>query len=114
MKRFIYLSTLLLLIAALAILESNAIGQAPAAAAAAAGANQLSEMLDNYCVDCHSTTLKAGGLVLDKMNLQAIPDNAEVWEKATRKLRGRLMPPPGNPQPTQQEIDSVVSYLETT
>ncbi|HEY4364493.1 MAG TPA: DUF1592 domain-containing protein [Bryobacteraceae bacterium] len=114
MKRFIYLSAFLVLTGTLAIFERDAVGQAPAAGAAAAGSTQLADMLDSYCVDCHSTTLKAGGLVLDKMNFQAIPDNADIWEKATRKLRGRLMPPPGNPQPSQKEIDAVVSYLETT
>ena len=36
-----------------------------------------------------------------------------IWEKAVRKLRGRLMPPPGAKQPEQKEIDSLMGYLET-
>ena len=28
------------------------------------------------------------------------------------ELRGRLMPPPGNPQPDQNEVDGLVSWLE--
>ena len=40
--------------------------------------------------------------------------NAEVWEKVVRKLRGRMMPPPGRPRPDEATYDSVVSYLETS
>jgi hypothetical protein len=35
-----------------------------------------------------------------------------VWEAAVRKLRGRLMPPPGTKQPEQSEIDTFVSWME--
>src|SRR6185295_8090955 len=46
------------------------------------------------------------------MSLDAIADNAEIWEKAVRKLRGRLMPPPGSRQPDQAEVDAFVHSLE--
>jgi hypothetical protein len=38
----------------------------------------------------------------------------EIWEKAIRKLRGRLMPPPGSKQPEQKEIDGLVAWLENS
>ena len=38
--------------------------------------------------------------------------NADVWEKAIRKLRGRLMPPPTSRQPDQREIDAFVTWME--
>ena len=63
-------------------------------------------MLDTYCFTCHNTAVKAGGLALDALNLQNAPDDAKTWEKALRKLRGHLMPPPGNPQPPQKDVDS--------
>jgi mono/diheme cytochrome c family protein len=69
-------------------------------------------MLDTYCVGCHSSTAKAGGVAFAGMSLDNIDSNAEVWEKAVRKLRGRLMPPPGSRQPTQTEVDSFISSLE--
>src|SRR6185369_15614151 len=34
--------------------------------------------------------------------------------KALRKLRGRMMPPPGSPQPAQKEVDSFVGWMENT
>ena len=41
-----------------------------------------------------------------------MPQHAEVFEAVVRKLRGRLMPPPGSPQPEQAEIDAFVAWLE--
>jgi hypothetical protein len=37
-----------------------------------------------------------------------------VFEKAVRKLRGRVMPPPGARQPDGATVDSLVSFLENT
>ena len=55
-----------------------------------------------------------GGLALEGLNLQAAADNAEIWEKALRKLRGNQMPPPGSPQPPQKDVDSFVAWMENT
>ena len=38
----------------------------------------------------------------------------KIWEKALRKLRGHLMPPPGSPQPPQKDVDSFVAWMENT
>ncbi len=54
----------------------------------------------------------AGGLAFDTMQPDTIVQDAEVWEKAIRKLRGRLMPPPGETQPDQPTIDRFVSWME--
>ncbi len=43
-----------------------------------------------------------------------MPEHPEIFEKAVRKLRGRQMPPPGMPQPSQQEVDALVGWLEST
>ncbi len=47
------------------------------------------------------------------MTADSIPADAETWEKAIRKLRGRLMPPPGEPQPDQATLDGFVGWMET-
>jgi mono/diheme cytochrome c family protein len=109
-KRFIYIGVLLVLITSLALVQTRAVGQTPSAAAL----DQHRAMLDTYCVDCHNKTTKAGGLALDTLDLKNAPADAQVWEKALRKLRGRLMPPPGNPQPAQKDIDSFTAWMETT
>jgi hypothetical protein len=71
-------------------------------------------MLNTYCTGCHNSRAKVGGLVLDGLDLQAAADSAEIWEKALRKLRGHLMPPPGSPQPAQKDVDSFVGWMENT
>jgi Protein of unknown function (DUF1592)/Protein of unknown function (DUF1588)/Protein of unknown function (DUF1595)/Protein of unknown function (DUF1585)/Protein of unknown function (DUF1587) len=83
-----------------------------AAAARASDLDHYRGMLDEYCVTCHSTALKTGGIAFDTLDLKNAPDDAQTWEKSLRKLRGRLMPPPGNPQPPQKDIDSFVAWME--
>ncbi|HVQ15734.1 MAG TPA: DUF1592 domain-containing protein, partial [Vicinamibacterales bacterium] len=70
------------------------------------------ELISNNCVKCHNTTDWAGGLALDTLDVAHVGQEPEVWEKAIGKLRGRLMPPAGQKQPTQPDIDAFVSYLE--
>jgi hypothetical protein len=53
-------------------------------------------------------------LRLEGLNLQAAADDAEIWEKALRKLRGNQMPPPGSPQPAQKDVESFVAWMENT
>ena len=102
MKRFIFVSAVLVLIASPALMQTRTVVQA----------DQHRAMLDTYCITCHNTRAKMGGLVLDGLNLQAAADDAQVWEKALRKLRGNQMPPPGSPQPPQKDIDSFVAWME--
>ncbi len=52
--------------------------------------------------------------MFDQLTAESVPGHPEIFEKAVRKLRGRLMPPPGNAQPSQQEIDALVGWLENT
>src|SRR5215469_8581173 len=99
---------LLVLITASAPLQSRAQTPAPAAG----GTDEHRAMLATYCFTCHNSRLKTGGLALDSLDLQTPEENAQIWEKAVRKLRGRLMPPPGNPQPAQKDIDSFLAWME--
>ncbi len=69
--------------------------------------------LNYYCSKCHNATDWAGGVAFDTMTPDAIPDDAETWEHAVRKLRGQLMPPPGNRQPTPVARKEFISFMET-
>jgi hypothetical protein len=77
------------------------------------GPEQARKTLDTYCAGCHNARAKAGGVAFDTLNLENVHENAAVWEAAVRKLRGRLMPPPGSRQPDQREIDSFVTWMES-
>jgi mono/diheme cytochrome c family protein len=76
------------------------------------GPEQARKTIDTYCVGCHNSRAKAGGVALDALSLDAVHQNADVWEAALRKLRGRQMPPPGSRQPDQREIDTFVTWME--
>ncbi len=39
--------------------------------------------------------------------------DAEVWEKAVRKMRGSLMPPPGKKQPDEATRAQFIKTMET-
>jgi hypothetical protein len=54
----------------------------------------------------------AGGIAFDTMLPESLEEDAALWEESVRKLRGRLMPPPDKPQPSQREIDTQVAWLE--
>jgi hypothetical protein len=66
-----------------------------------------------HCTKCHNSEDWAGGFAFETMSLNDVAENAEIWEKAVRKLRGRLMPPPNAAQPDQHSIDSFVGFMES-
>jgi len=67
-----------------------------------------------YCFGCHNEEVRAGNLFLDQLSAESVPQHPEIFEKVVRKLRGRQMPPPGMEQPSQQEVDALIGWLETT
>jgi mono/diheme cytochrome c family protein len=110
MKRVTFLgAVLLLLTVSPPVLRTEVIRQS---SVSVSELDQHKALLATYCVTCHNSRLKTGGLALDSLNIEAAADDAQIWEKAIRKLRGRLMPPPGNRQPAQSEIDAFIAYLE--
>src|SRR3984885_9774295 len=74
----------------------------------------LNDLAKNTCEKCHNTTDWAGSLAMDSLDLSHTDQDPEVWEKAITKLRGRLMPPAGEKQPDQAEVDAVIHFLETS
>jgi Protein of unknown function (DUF1592)/Protein of unknown function (DUF1588)/Protein of unknown function (DUF1585)/Protein of unknown function (DUF1587)/Protein of unknown function (DUF1595) len=69
-------------------------------------------LLEKSCSKCHNSVDWAGGVAYDTMTPEGIPEEAETWEKVVRKLRARMMPPPGEPQPDQHTIDDFVAWME--
>ena len=69
-------------------------------------------MLDKYCVGCHNTRLKAGGLALDQLDLSRLADHADVAEKVALKLRAGMMPPLRSPRPDKPTLDGLITWME--
>src|SRR6516225_5046516 len=88
--------------------------QTPATPASASVSAPYRALLDQYCVTCHNERAKTAGLMLDKMDLDHISENAETWEKVIRKLRGGMMPPNGRPRPANENVYGFVSWLESS
>jgi hypothetical protein len=72
------------------------------------------DAIDQYCVSCHSDTLKTAGLALDTVAAHPVDQHPEVWEKVVRKLRARQMPPAKAPRPDESTYDATVSSLEAS
>jgi hypothetical protein len=71
------------------------------------------DSLNRYCVTCHNETLKTANLLLDKVNLNDLSENPEVWEKVITKLSLRAMPPVGMPMPDDKFYQEFLSHLKT-
>jgi hypothetical protein len=84
------------------------------AAAPPASLSAHRAMLDHYCVTCHNQKAKTANVMFDTMDLTHVGKDAAVWEKAVRKLRGGMMPPPGMPKPDAAAVNSFVTFLETS
>ena len=69
-------------------------------------------MLDQYCEGCHNDAERAGELAFDRLDPSRLHADAAVWETVIRKLRGGLMPPPGEPRPAAERLDAFVGFLE--
>src|SRR5688572_9646986 len=70
------------------------------------------DFIDRYCTDCHNDAERTGELTLERLALTDVGAQTEVWETVVRKLRGRMMPPAGEPLPAAEATDELVAYLE--
>ena len=96
---------------AVALTACERIGGDPASRAAAEVAQQW-PLLDRYCVECHNEAEYTGEVSFEGLEPESVASHAELFEKAVRKLRGHLMPPPGEPRPDNGTIYSLIYALE--
>src|SRR6188474_3093900 len=111
----VFLSLVVVLVAWVAAVFTAAQGTtAPRVAAAAPTATAQAQLatIKQYCATCHNDRAKTAGVSFEGVTPESIGQHAEVFEKAVRKLRGRVMPPPGARQPDAAAIDSLVAWLE--
>jgi hypothetical protein len=72
------------------------------------------QVLDQYCVTCHNSRAKTGGLALDAVDLASVGSHAEVLEKAVRRVRAGLMPPSGAKRPDAATLTALAVGLEAS
>ncbi len=66
-----------------------------------------------YCTDCHNDAEAAGELSLEHRSPADVAAHPEIFEHVVRKLRGSLMPPPGEPRPPTEQVHGLVAALES-
>jgi hypothetical protein len=70
------------------------------------------ETFGRFCTDCHNDADAAGELSLERVTAADVAAKPEVFERVIRKLRGGLMPPPGEARPDTEERHALVAALE--
>jgi hypothetical protein len=97
----------------IAVCAATALTAAPQQSTPGAPPADTSKALVNkYCVTCHNSKTKIANLTFDTMDLSHPEKNAIIWERAIRKLRGGMMPPPGMPKPPLEAVNGFATYLE--
>ena len=101
-------------LSAIALLLVSAIGSpADGASREDAYRAEILPMLEQYCIDCHAEVYAEGGIILDRFaDREAAVGDAETWLRVLDAVEGRLMPPADMPQPTVEELEAVVSWIE--
>jgi hypothetical protein len=89
-------------------------GGPPSADDLRAQADEQWPFIERYCVECHNETDLAAEIAFDELSPDEVAAHADVFERAVRKLRGRMMPPPGGVKPSNTETDAFVAWLEGT
>ena len=69
--------------------------------------------LRQYCIACHSDKLKTAGLSLERIGIDDVAGDAQVWEKVLSKLKTGAMPPARMPHPDAASSAAFTGWLET-
>lgn len=78
-----------------------------------ASVEAIQPLLVKYCYDCHADGVEKGGVALD-----TYPDEASLladkktWLAVMNNLENQIMPPAGKKQPTIQEREQMIHWIE--
>jgi hypothetical protein len=109
--RFLVLAAAAAFLAALAVIFPVHSDQADPALKVAANAPH--PLIGKYCMSCHDSEEHVANIAFDKLSLQRVSANPDVWERVARKLNAGLMPPSGNPRPPAGELHDFLKDLTT-
>ena len=88
----------------------------PIQADSTAGSNfqkDIRPLLETYCTKCHSPSRKKGGVDLSRfLDSGAVHTDPKTWETTLAQVRDRNMPPENKPQPSAEERDRLVTWIE--
>ncbi|MEO5740550.1 MAG: DUF1592 domain-containing protein [Vicinamibacterales bacterium] len=87
---------------------------APAGVRADGPASPHGQLINKYCVTCHNERVKTADLTLDKIDAASPDAHPEIWETVVDKLRNGTMPPSNMPQPSAEDRQALIGWLETS
>jgi hypothetical protein len=70
------------------------------------------EVIEEYCVRCHSDRRMRGNMSLESFDADSPAESAALAEKMIVKLRAGMMPPPGVARPAGDTLEVLVASLE--
>ena len=74
-------------------------------------ADEVAQLLDEYCTKCHNFDDYAGGIDLEGIGAHNIAEFPEMGEKVIRRLRAGLMPPRGEERPEYDIVQAMAEDL---
>jgi hypothetical protein len=93
---------------------SHSHARAADVAAATRFSERVQPLLEQYCYGCHGMGSKKGGVALDKFehdNAAAV-NARELWHGVLKNVRAGIMPPPGKPKPTADELKVFEDWIK--
>jgi hypothetical protein len=77
-------------------------------------AKDVSPLLDRYCLHCHDRTNAKGGVILDVFR-DGVSDavQSSLLARVADKLRTETMPPAGESRPSDEELETINSWLDS-
>jgi hypothetical protein len=86
----------------------------PRAREAQSGATSVPDraLLTRACVSCHNGASATAGLMLDKLDVDQVRKDAEVWEKIAKKIRAGMHPPATASRPDALALAAFADAVE--
>jgi hypothetical protein len=76
---------------------------------------KITPFLKKYCLDCHNGNKAAGGLTLEGYQSEAhARKDRKTWASVEHVLSANMMPPKKKAQPSKDEREFVINWIETT
>ena len=74
---------------------------------------EIEPILIEYCFDCHGDGMDKGGIALDEHDeLKMVMSDVKLWDHVYSTVEGLLMPPGEKAQPTDEERQKIVEWIE--
>src|SRR5687768_13480221 len=75
--------------------------------------SHIQPLLKEFCVDCHNDEKHKGDFNMTPfLDNPQLAEHRKAWEKVLEFVESREMPPDKKPQPTQEQRDLLMHFIE--